>query len=237
MPQWQTADKHVLLIEDNADFAFGLRANLEYEGYAVTVADDGASGLRLAGSSAPDLILLDLMLPGIDGFELLRQLRDARNPVPVIVVSAKSGEMDRVAALRLGADDYVAKPFSLLELLERIRLRLEAAHAAAAPTADARTIRLGDVAIDLAARVVMRDGRQIPLRRKEHELLVALWSAAGSVVSKERLLSTIWGFHGRVNTRTLDFHIAQLRAKLEKEPSRPRYILTVRRVGYRMLRS
>jgi two-component system, OmpR family, alkaline phosphatase synthesis response regulator PhoP len=226
--------KRLLLIEDNRDLAAGLRGNLEIEGYAVDVAEDGEAGLLAAARAAPDLVILDLMLPGLDGFRVLRGLREAGCAAPVLVLTARGEESDKVRALKLGADDYVCKPFGLLELLARVEALLRRGRAPAAGPA-ARE-HFGDVEIDLGSREVRRAGEAVLLAPKEYELLLALLRAQGAVVSRIELLRQVWGYPGAVVTRTVDTHVAELRRKLEEDSSEPRHILTVRKAGYRLRR-
>jgi DNA-binding response OmpR family regulator len=224
----------ILVIEDNRDLAYGLRNNLEIEGYVVEVAEDGQAGLTAARRTAPDLVVLDLMLPELDGFRVLKALRSDSPEPPVLVLTARGEEADKVRALRMGADDYVTKPFGLLELLARVEavLRRGRAHAAAGPAPDAA--RFGEVEIHFASRVVRRGGQAVELAPKEFELLVALLRARGAVVSRLELMEQVWGYSAAVVTRTVDTHIAELRRKLEDDPSAPQHILTVRKAGYRL---
>jgi DNA-binding response OmpR family regulator len=224
----------VLIVEDNEGLAFGLRNNLEIDGYGVDVAADGPSGLAAARRLRPDLIVLDLMLPGMDGYRLLRQLREDGQTVPVLILTARGEEADKVRGFRLGADDYVTKPFGVLELLARIEALLRRAKAAA-PAAPA-TERFGDVDVDPATRSVRRAGREVAVTPMEFDLLVALLRRRGAVVSRVELLREVWGHSSAVLTRTVDTHVGELRRKLEADPSRPRHILTVRKAGYRLAR-
>jgi len=220
--------KRVLIVEDNADLALGLRNNLEIEGYAVEVAADGNEGLRRARELAPDLVILDVMLPGIDGFRVLRTLREEKRNMPVLVLTARGEEADKVRGLKLGSDDYVTKPFGLLELLARVEALLRRGGAAHAVE------RFGDVEIDRSARTVSRAGEPVELAPKEYELLIALLDHNGAVVSRIDLMRRVWGYADSVITRTIDTHIAVLRRKLESDPAKPRHVITVRKVGYRL---
>jgi DNA-binding response OmpR family regulator len=221
----------ILLVEDNADLAYGLRNNLEIEGYQVEVAPDGPAGLALARSSAPDLVILDVMLPGLDGFRVLRSLRSEALTMPVLVLTARGEESDKVRGLRLGADDYLTKPFGLLELLARVEALLRRS---GQPRGGSE--RFGSIVVDRAARTVTRGGAGIELAPKEYDLLLALLVREGEVVPRLELLRRVWGYSAAVVTRTLDTHVAELRRKLEEDPARPRHILTVRKVGYRLRR-
>jgi DNA-binding response OmpR family regulator len=223
----------ILIVEDNADLAFGLRNNLEIEGYQVDVAEDGQAGLAQARSTRPDLVVLDLMLPGLDGYRVLKALRDDGLDMPVLILTAHGQEADKVRGFRLGADDYVTKPFGILELLARIAALLRRT---ARPERDqSRTReRFGDVDIDLATRTVFRNREAVALTPMEFDLLVALVRRRGAVVSRLDLLHEVWGHSSAVLTRTVDTHIAELRRKLETNPGTPRHILTVRKAGYRL---
>jgi DNA-binding response OmpR family regulator len=220
----------VLIVEDNRDLAYGLRNNLEIEGYQVDVADDGAAGLARAKETRPDLVVLDLMLPRMDGFRVLRALRDDALTMPVLVLTARGEESDKVRALKLGADDYLTKPFGLLELLARVEALLRRS----GPPRSAE--RIGELDIDRTTHTVSRDGAPVELAPKEYDLLVALADRNGAVVSRLELMRQVWGYSDAVITRTIDTHVAELRRKLERDPSRPRHILTVRKVGYRLKR-
>ena len=219
----------VLVIEDNADLAFGLRTNLEIEGYAVVIAEDGERGLRLARETSPDLIVLDLMLPKVDGYRVLRELRKEAVSIPVLILTARDEEADKVLGLRLGADDYVTKPFGVLELLARVEALLRRAQP---PRTDkGGIVTFGAVRIDRSSRTVTRSGDPVSLTPKEYDLLLALCVRDGGVVSRADLLEEVWGYDSAVWSRTVDTHIAELRRKLEDEPARPRHILTIHKVG------
>ncbi len=227
----------ILIVEDNPDLAYGLRNNLEIEGHEVEVAADGEEGLRraLGASEDNDLIVLDLMLPKLDGFHVLRELRAAQIATPVLILTARGEESDVVRGLRVGADDYVTKPFGILELLARVEALLRRAAPATGDKA-ARFETFGDVHIDRAARSVRRGDRALALTPKEFDLLVALVERDGAVATRVELIREVWGYPGSVVTRTVDTHVAELRRKIEDNPSEPRYILTVPRVGYRLER-
>jgi DNA-binding response OmpR family regulator len=224
----------ILVIEDNRDLAYGLRNNLEIEGYAVAVAEDGQAGLDQAQRTSPDLVILDLMLPALDGFRVLKALRAASGRPPVLVLTARGEEADKVRALRMGADDYVTKPFGLLELLARVEAVLRRAGTAAGAAPAGGLEAFGEVEVRLASREVRRGGVVVELTPKEFELLLALLRARGAAVSRLALLEQVWGYSAAVVTRTVDTHIAELRRKLERDPSVPRHILTVRKTGYRL---
>ncbi|MEX2611172.1 MAG: response regulator transcription factor [Gemmatimonadota bacterium] len=224
--------ERILVIEDNPDLAFGLRNNLEIEGYAVDVVEDGAEGLAHARATPPDLIILDLMIPGLDGYRVLKALREEGQETPVLILSARSEEADKVMGFRLGADDYVTKPFSVLELLGRVKALLR--RTGHIPEEERATIRFGNVVLDPLARSVRRGGQRVPLPPREMALLLALARRMGVPVSRHDLLAEVWGHRGAVLSRTVDTHIAELRKKLEEDPSDPRHILTVRKSGYRL---
>lgn len=225
--------ERILVIEDNPDLAFGLRNNLEIEGYAVEVCADGVEGLARARSMHPDLIILDLMLPGLDGYRVLKALREEGYETPVIILSARSEEADKVTGFRLGADDYVTKPFSVLELMGRVKALLR--RSGPGPEAERETIRFGAIVVDPAARTVRRQGRLVPMPPREFSLLLALARRMDVSVSRQQLLVEVWGHRAAVLSRTVDTHIAELRKKLEDDPAEPRHILTVRKSGYRLL--
>jgi two-component system alkaline phosphatase synthesis response regulator PhoP len=223
----------VLVIEDERNLALGLRANLEYEGYSVVVAESGEAALNVVRASPPDLVILDLMLPGMDGYQVLGTLREMGMSVPVLILSARAEEIDKVRGFRAGADDYVTKPFGVLELVLRVQALLR--RSAPLPQDGPRTRwSFGDVQVDVARRGVVRGGEDVMLTPRAFELLVALLQREGAPVSRHELLRTVWGYDASVTTRTVDAHIAELRRKLEQHPAEPRYILTVHKVGYRL---
>ena len=212
----------VLVVEDNEALASGLRHNLEFEGYEVVVAPDAATGLAAAQAHAPDLIILDLMLPGFDGYRVIRTLRGEGIETPILVLTARGEETDKVKGLRLGADDYVTKPFGAMELIARVeallrRSRVSGPAPAVVPVLD----RFGAVEVNRTARTVKRGGEPVPLTPKEFDLLVALMDRAGAVVPRSDLLSAVWGYQPDVSTRTVDLHVFELRAKLEPNPAQP----------------
>ena len=224
----------ILVIEDNRNLATGLRNNLEIEGYEVHIAADGQSGLALARSGNPDLIVLDLMLPGMDGYRVLKTLREEGVDTPVLILSARGEETDKVLGFHLGADDYVAKPFGLLELLARVDALLRRAASAGSKAKLATPVAFGDVHVDPGTHTVKRAGAPILLRPKEYDLLIALLQRRGQVASRAELLEEVWGYSGEVYSRTVDTHVAELRRKLEDNAAEPRHILTVRKSGYRI---
>lgn len=223
----------ILIVEDNPDLAYGLRTGLEIEGYDVQVAEDGETGLDRARSWSPDLVMLDLMLPGMDGYRVLRTMREGGSDVPVLILTARGEEADKVLGFRLGADDYVTKPCGVLELLARVGALLRRSRIADRAGADGIE-RFGSVEINPASRTVTREGTPVALSPKEFDLLLALVRRRGAVASRVELLREVWGHRVEVMTRTVDIHIAELRRKLEDDPSQPRHILTVWKAGYRL---
>ncbi|MEQ9568705.1 MAG: response regulator transcription factor [Longimicrobiales bacterium] len=225
----------ILIIEDNDDLAFGLRRTLEFEGHEVDVAGDGETGMARVGERVPDLVILDVMLPGRSGFEVLRELRGRGVAVPVLMLTARGEESDVITGFDSGADDYVTKPFSTLELTARVRALLRRGRRAQAADPGERPWGFGAVRVDPASRTVKREGEAVPLTPKEFDLLVALHERRGAVASRAELLSEVWDYRNTdVATRTVDIHMAELRRKLEDNPSEPRFLLTVRKAGYRL---
>ncbi len=224
----------ILLVEDDRSIAEPLIFGLEKEGFEVIHALDGYAGLRLARSMAPDVVLLDVMLPGLDGYEICRRLRQD-STVPVLMVTARGREMERVMGLEVGADDYIVKPFSFQELLARIRALLRRVALDKQERIDSDVIAIGAVQLDRLARRVMRNGKQVDLSRREFDLLYVLMRNAGHAISRQDLLDQVWGEAWIGTPRTLDVHIRWLREKLEPSPSAPQYILTVYGYGYRFV--
>jgi two-component system, OmpR family, alkaline phosphatase synthesis response regulator PhoP len=224
----------ILVVEDNADLVFGLRNNLEIEGYEVVVAEDGPTGLHQARIANPDLVILDLTLPGMDGYRVLRAMREDGRETPVLILTARGEETDKVLGFRLGADDYVTKPFGVLELLARVQALLRRS-GARLPADRTRVIeRFGEVEVDTSARTVTLRGELVALAPKEFDLLVALIRRRGSVASRLELMREVWGHRAAVVSRTVDTHVAELRRKLEDDAAEPRHLLTVRKAGYRL---
>lgn len=220
----------ILVVEDDPAILRGLVDNLEGEGYTVRSATDGAAALGMVRDERPDLVLLDLMLPKLSGYEVCRTLRTEGNPVPIVMLTARGEEGDRVLGLDLGADDYVTKPFSLRELLARIRALLR--RATAAPPLPEH-LAFDDIRIDFLRYLAEKDGQALHLTRKEFGLLRLVASRAGEVVTRETLLEEVWGYERYPSTRTVDNHVASLRSKLERDPANPRHLLTIFGVGYR----
>ena len=233
---WSSKVKRILIIEDNFTLAHGLKTNLELEGFEVDVAPDAPRGVERAGISPPDLVILDVMLPGADGFQALEVLRTGGFDAPVLILSARAEETDKVHGFRSGADDYVTKPFGLLELIARVQALLRRAGRPSGngegPVPESFTI--GEIEIYPLSRIVRRAGNDLSLRPKEYDLLLALARRRGRVVPRNELLRDVWGYQAGVYSRTLDTHIADLRRKLERNPSAPDMIVTVHKVGYRL---
>ncbi len=223
----------VLVVEDQRDLAALLVHNLALEGLDVRAVGDGREVLELVRSWVPDLVILDLMLPGLDGFEVLRGIRGHTRELPVIILSARGEEHDKIRGFRLDADQYVTKPFSLVELLERIRALLRRGSRAAANGQPA-LIAFGNIAVDESSRMVTRGGEAVGLPPKAFDLLLALARRDGRVASRVELLREVWGYGPLVLSRTVDSHIAELRRKLETDPANPRHIITVFKTGYRL---
>lgn len=223
--------KHILIVEDDESITLGLELNLQAEGYEVSVAIDGEEGLRGALAGDIDLLILDVMLPKMNGFEVVRALRAQGQTLPVIMLSARGAEMDKVMGLELGAEDYITKPFSLAELLARVKAVLRR-DGIARQSLDP-VVRAGDLEIDSAARQVSRAGKAIELTATEFDVLWCLVEAANRVRSREEILSRVWGPEHHGTLRTIDNFMLQLRTKLEADPADPKHLITVRGVGYR----
>ncbi|MES2123650.1 MAG: response regulator transcription factor [Gemmatimonadota bacterium] len=226
--------RRILVIEDNAAIAEGIRLNLVVDGYEVEIASTGERGISQARRWDPQLIILDLMLPAMDGYTVLRTLRDEGRDVPVLILSARGTEADRVRGFRLGADDYVVKPFSLPELLARVAAMLRRA-GTTEPGANRGHWTFGDVTVDSGRREVLRGGEIVPLRPKEFDLLVALLKREGRAAARAELLDEVWRYEPDVMSRTVDVHVLELRRKLEPDPANPKHILTIRKTGYRLV--
>lgn len=225
----------ILLVEDNESLAFGFRTSLEVEGYDVTVVGDGREALEQAEDVRSDLVILDLMLPGLSGFHVLRELRAGGHDMPVLILTARGEEADKVQGFRLGADNYAVKPVGVLELLARVEALLKRiGHHRASAHPEPEAYEFGDVTVDVASRSIRRSTGPVDLTPMEFDLLVFLLRRAGAVVRRGDLLREVWGYKRAVATRTVDTHIAKLRTKLERDPAHPRHILTVRKVGYRV---
>ena len=223
----------ILLVEDNPNLAEGIEYNLRLEGYDVRIAETGRMALELFQNWSPELLVLDLMLPDIDGYQVLKSIRSRGSRVPVIILSARGEESDKVRGFRLDADQYVTKPFGIVELLERVAALLR--RSAAGDIPQKSVVAFGDVVVDIPSRTVVRHGRSCMLTPKAYELLLALIRRDGAVGSRTDLLKEVWGYGAFVMTRTVDSHVAELRRKLEENPAEPRHIVTVWKVGYRFV--
>jgi two-component system alkaline phosphatase synthesis response regulator PhoP len=224
--------KRILVVEDDQDLLLGLKDNLELEGYEVATAADGDAGLARALQWRPDGIILDLMLPGRSGFDVCRALRQRGLDAPVLMLSARGHDTDKLRGLELGADDYVTKPFSIVELLARIRALLRRA---SGPTARLETYRFGTVELNFRLLRARKGESTVPLSALEFEVLRYLVERRGETVSREQLLQDVWGYQARPVTRSVDNVIARLRHKLESQPEEPQHIVTVHGVGYRFV--
>lgn len=222
----------ILIIEDDRAILRGLKDNLEYESYEVLTATEGEQGYRLIQEHHPDLIILDLMMPKMDGYELCRKVRSEGIATPILMLTARSEEMDRVHGLDIGADDYVTKPFSVPELLARIRAILRRAQPS---TALPENLRFDDIFVDFTCFDASKAGQVLKLSRKEFGVLRLLAARVGQVVTRNELLDEVWGHECYPTTRTVDNHIASLRSKLEDDPSKPRHLITVHGVGYKLV--
>jgi len=225
----------ILIVEDDRTLLEGLKYSLSREGYTVSTATDGVEALEVAREERPDLIVLDIMLPKLDGLEVCRILRKEGMAIPILMLTAKVEEIDRVVGLELGADDYITKPFSLRELLARIRASLRRVEMMQREVSEQPSpkLRLGDLEVDLSRHQVTLSDSILSLSPKEFELLAYLVRNRGLVISRDTLLERIWGYEYEGDTRTVDVHIRWLREKIESDPTNPRRILTVRGVGYK----
>jgi two-component system alkaline phosphatase synthesis response regulator PhoP len=220
----------ILVVEDDLAILSGLSVNLRYEGYEVLQAQDGRTGLKKALDEQPDLVVLDVMLPEMNGYELVRELRRRGCDVPVVIVSAKGGETDKTTGLDLGADDYIVKPFALQELLSRIKAVMRRRFRAG------ESLSFGDSTVDLVSKSATRAGRPVEMTAQEFRLLQHFVTHPGRTFSRDELLSGAWGYDYDGTPRTVDNFVRQLRLKFEPDPDRPRYFLTARGLGYRFER-
>ena len=223
--------ERIFIVEDEPDLLRGLELNIKAVGYSVQTASRGDQALEHALRERPDLVLLDVMLPGLGGFDVCRELRRRGFDAPIIILTAKAEEVDRVVGLEIGADDYVTKPFGIRELLARIRVRLRRGTS----TALQSMCRVGDVDVDFDRQEATRQGKRIDLTGKEFEVLRLLAANRGRIVTRDRLLDEVWGYEHYPTTRTVDNHILRLRQKLERDPSDPRHILSVYGEGYKFV--
>jgi DNA-binding response OmpR family regulator len=220
----------VLIVEDDDSMSVALRDGFGYEGYEVTLAHDGEEGYRLASDEPPDLMILDVMLPKMTGLDVCKKLRGAGSGIPIIMLTARGQEIDKVLGLKLGADDYVTKPFGFMELLARVEAVLRRCNGS---TPAPETYRFGDVEIDFRRHEARKGGDELVLSPREFELLEYFVRHRGEVVTREQLLDSVWGYNAIPFTRTVDMHIAKLRKKIEDDPANPRRIVTVHRLGYK----
>ena len=223
----------ILVIEDDPSITMGLELNLRAEGYNVILAHDGEEGLTKARKEDIDLLILDVMLPRLNGFEVLRVLRGEGREIPVLMLSARGAEMDKVMGLELGAEDYVTKPFGLAELLARVRAILR--REGKARGSRSQVFRTGELEINADTRQVLRDGKAVELTATEFDVLLCLVEAKGRVLSREQIQAHVWGPDHHGTTRTVDNFLLQLRSKLELDPGEPKHLVTVRGVGYRFV--
>ena len=225
---------HVLIVEDDEAMSVALRDGFEYEGYSVSVAKDGEAGLELATTATPDLILLDVMLPKMTGLDICKQLRGNGSAVPIIMLTARGQEIDKVLGLKLGADDYITKPFGFMELLARAEAVLRRSTVSLQTAASPPDVyRFGDVIIDFKRHEATKGGEPIDLSPREFQLLAYFIEHKGEIVTREKLLDAVWDYNAIPFTRTVDMHIAKLRKKVEDNPGDPKYVVTVHRLGYK----
>ncbi len=227
--------KRILIIEDDISILSGLKDVLVFKSYDVLTATDGEKGYTMAVKEKPDLIILDIMLPKMDGFTLCKKLRDEGNATPILMLTARGEEPDKVKGLDIGADDYVTKPFSLPELLARVRALLRRTPEEDKESPPPASIKFGDVCVDFKKHEAYKGKTALNMSPKEFGILKCLASRAGEVVSRDELLDEVWGYELYPTTRTVDNHIAQLRSKIEKNPADPKYLITVHSVGYKLI--
>jgi DNA-binding response OmpR family regulator len=225
----------VLIVEDDEAMSVALRDGFQYEGYAVTLARDGEVGLQMAMATTdpPDLILLDVMLPKMTGLDVCRQLRSGGHGVPIIMLTARGQEIDKVLGLKLGADDYITKPFGFMELLARAEAVLRRSRSSVPSAEPLEAYRFGDVDIDFRRHEARKGGEAIDLSPREFQLLAYFIQHRGEIVTRETLLDTVWDYNAIPFTRTVDMHIAKLRKKVEDNPADPKHVITVHRLGYK----
>ena len=222
----------ILIADDEKDMVTGLRDNLQFEGYEVIVAEDGEQAIAKAVNESPDLILMDIMMPKVDGLEACRRIREAGFMIPILMLTAKSQEIDIVRGLEVGADDYITKPFSIRELIARVKAALRRTDAGKGLS---RILRIGEATVDLVKGKIERGGERFPLGHFELEILKMLVENAEQPVERNKLLDVIWGLEGFPATRTVDNHIVSLRRKIEPDPKNPRHIVTVHSIGYKFV--
>jgi len=222
----------ILIVEDEPNMVAGLRDNFEFEGYQVITAPDGVAGLERALSESPDLVILDVMMPRMSGLDVCKQLKTRKPSLPIIMLTARGQEVDKVVGLELGADDYVTKPFSIRELLARVKAVLRRAGILAKP---ADKYAFGDVEVNLRSCQVSKRGKAVDFSSKEFDLLKFFLHHPGETLSRDRLLEEVWGYDHFPTTRTVDAHVVRLRQKVEPRPEEPRFILTVHGTGYKFV--
>jgi DNA-binding response OmpR family regulator len=227
--------KKILIVEDELNMRMGLKDNLEFEGYNVELAEDGNVGLDKIMKNEYNLIILDVMLPHISGFDICKKLRKEGKTTPVILLTAKGEEIDKVLGLEIGADDYVTKPFSLRELLARIKALLRRSELKTDIQTDDNFVQIGRLTVDFKSYTALSNGNQVSLSHKEYEILHYLKNNLNKTVSRDNLLKEIWGFDSHPTTRTVDNFILKLRQKIEKDSNKPQIILTVHGIGYKMI--
>jgi len=223
----------ILIIEDDVRMQTGLRDNLEFEGFTVSVEGEGTAGLRVLTEESFDCVILDVMLPGLSGFEILKRAREKGVTTPVVLLTAKGEEIDKVLGLELGADDYMTKPFSLRELLARVRALIR--RGAGAAVAGGGRVRLGDFEADVESYDASKNGEPVAMTPREFEVLGFLWKHRNHTVSRDQLLESVWGYDDSVSTRTVDNFILRLRKKIEDDPADPRFLVTIHGTGYKLI--
>ena len=231
-PNGSDRKTRILIVEDEPAMVQGLRDNFEYEGYEVISAADGVDGLNRAMADQPDLVVLDVMMPKMSGLDVCKQLKARKPSMPIIMLTARGQEIDKVVGLELGADDYVTKPFSIRELMARVKAVLRRA---SPQSANAEVYRFSDVEVNVRSNEVLRGGQPVELSSKEFALLAYFVAHPAETLSRDRLLDAVWGYENYPTTRTVDAHIVHLRQKLEPNPEEPRFILTVHGSGYKFV--
>ncbi|MEO1448347.1 MAG: response regulator transcription factor [Bacteroidota bacterium] len=226
---------HILIVEDEPAMRMGLEDNLKFEGYDVTLAENGDQGWDFLQQNSYDLVLLDIMMPGKSGYDVCRLMRAAQMMTPVIMLSARGEEIDKVLGLELGADDYLTKPFGVRELMARVKAMLRRSQRDQPAQSDPDILTLGRLSVNFKTYVAQQEGQPVRMSHKEFDVLQYLWQHKDEVVSRGNLLEAVWGLDGSITTRTVDNFILKLRQKMETDPAHPRYILTVHGLGYKLL--
>jgi DNA-binding response OmpR family regulator len=225
----------ILIVEDEPNMRLGLKDNLEFEGYEVDIAENGEAGLHKILNDGFNLVLLDVMLPKMSGFDVCKAIRSKGNKTPIILLTAKGEEIDKVLGLELGADDYVTKPFSLRELLARIKAVLRRGEEKPGPAVNKDFVKIGRMDVNFASYNAFDEGEPVQMSHKEFEILSFLWNKRNSTISRDELLNNVWGYDESPTTRTVDNFILKLRQKIEKDPNHPQVILTVHGIGYKLI--